>query len=169
MNPVSVSSLPASVRHTVLKPPIYAAHLDLLRGSAALIVMFGHLRFLFTDLGTKPQAKILLAAQEKLTAATQPINYMNPAHQAVILFFVLSGALVGGSVLRDHKRQKFSWVSYCSKRLARLLTVLIPALVIGGLIDVGSRHIIASGQAAQFGRVSDIGFHLGVKGFLGNL
>jgi peptidoglycan/LPS O-acetylase OafA/YrhL len=133
------------------------------------MVMFGHLRFLFEDLGRKPLGKVALAAQDKLVAATPPAHYMNPAHQAVVLFFVLSGALVGGSILRDHKRKKFSWVSYCSKRLARLLTVLVPALVIGGLIDLGSRHILASGPAALFGRGSDIEFNLGVKNFLGNL
>ena len=169
MNPVSVNALPASVRHTVLKPPVYTAHLDLLRGSAALIVMFGHLRFIFEDLGIRPQGKIFLAAQDKLTVTAPPFNYMNPAHQSVILFFVLSGALVGGSILRDQKRKKFSWVSYCSKRLARLLTVLVPSLIVGGLIDVASRHMIASGPAAQFGRLSDIDFNLGVKAFLANL
>jgi peptidoglycan/LPS O-acetylase OafA/YrhL len=169
MNAVSVEALPATVRHTAVKPPIYSAHLDLLRGSAALMVMFGHLRFLFEDLGRTPLGKIAAAAQDKLVPATPPSHYMNPAHQAVILFFVLSGTLVGGSILRDQKRKKFSWVSYCSKRLARLLTVLVPALIIGGLIDVGSRHILASGPAALFGRASDIEFNFGVKNFLGNL
>jgi peptidoglycan/LPS O-acetylase OafA/YrhL len=169
MSTVSVNPLPASVRHAVLKPPIYSSHLDLLRGTAALIVMFGHLRYHFEDLGGKPPGKILLEAQAKLTAATHPFNYMNPPHQAVILFFVLSGTLVGGSVLRDQKRRRFSWVSYCTKRLSRLLTVLIPALVIGSFFDVVSRHILASGQVAQFGRLSEMEFNLGLKTFLGNL
>lgn len=169
MNTVSVNPVPASIRHEVLKPPIYSSHLDLLRGTAALIVMCGHLRFHFEDLGRQPQRQILVEPQTKLTAATHPFNYMNPPHQAVILFFVLSGALVGGSVLRDQKRRRFSWVSYCTKRLSRLLTVLIPALVIGGFFDVVTRHILASGQAAQFGALSDMEFNLGLKTFLGNL
>jgi peptidoglycan/LPS O-acetylase OafA/YrhL len=169
MNPVSVEALPATVRHTALKPPIYSAHLDLLRGAAALVVMLGHLRFELEDLGRTPQGNIVMTAQEKLAALAHPVNYMNPAHQSVVLFFVLSGALVGGSVLRDQKRGKFSWVSYSAKRLSRLLTVLVPALIIGGLIDLGSRHIIGSAGAAYFGRLGEMEFNLGVKNFLGNL
>src|SRR3984885_9230547 len=169
MSTVSVSPLPASVRHAVLKPPIYSSHLDLLRGTAALIVMFGHLRYLFEDIGGKPPGKTLVEAQAELAATAQHFHYMNPPHQAVLLFFVLSGTLVGGSVLRDQKRGRFSWVSYCTKRLSRLLTVLIPALVIGGFFDVVSRHILASGPVAQFGRLSVMECNLGLKTFLGNL
>ncbi|HEX4066397.1 MAG TPA: acyltransferase [Acidobacteriaceae bacterium] len=169
MNTVSVNPLPASVRHEAMTPPVYSSHLDLLRGTAAIIVMCGHLRFHFEDLGRQPQQNILVDPQAKLAAAAHPFNYMNPAHQAVILFFVLSGALVGGSILREYKRHRFSWVSYYTKRLSRLLTVLIPALVIGGFFDLVSRHILASGQAAQFGALSDTEFNLGLKTFLGNL
>ena len=169
MNTVSVNPLPASVRHEALKPPIYSAHLDLLRGTAAIIVMLGHLRFHFEDLGREPHGRLFLEAQEKLTVIPHPINYMNPAHQAVILFFVLSGALVGGSVLRDQKRRKFSWISYCTKRLSRLLTVLIPALIIGGFLDAVSRHILASAPVSRFGRLSEVQFNPGLKVFFGNL
>lgn len=168
MNTVSVNPVPAPVRHEVLTSPVYSAHLDLLRGTAAIIVMCGHLRYHFEDLERQPQPNILVEPQAKLTAATHPFSYMNPPHQAVILFFVLSGALVGGSILRDYKRRRFSWVSYGTKRLSRLLTVLIPALVIGGLFDVVSSHILATAQAAQFGALSEE-FNLGLKTFLGNL
>ena len=147
----------------------YSAHLDLLRGTAALTVMLGHLRFHFEDLGRAPQGRIVLEAQEKLPVVMHPYNYMNPAHQAVIVFFVLSGALVGGSILRNHQLQKFSWLSYCVKRLSRLLTVLIPALMIGGVLDICSRHIIRGSPAALFGRLSDMDFNLGLNTFLGNL
>ena len=58
MSTVSVSPLPASVRHAELKPPIYSAHLDLLRGTAALIVMFGHLRYLFEDIGESRRERL---------------------------------------------------------------------------------------------------------------
>jgi peptidoglycan/LPS O-acetylase OafA/YrhL len=169
MNAVSVNPLPASVRHAELKPPIYSAHLDLLRGTAAIIVMLGHLRFHFEDLARQPQGKVLLDAQAQSLAAAHPFNYMNPAHQAVILFFVLSGALVGGSVLRDYKRNKFSWVTYSIKRLSRLLTVLVPALLVGGLLDFLSRQVIASGPSGQLGRLSEMEFNSGLGTFFGNL
>ncbi len=54
-------------------------------------------------------------------------------HQAVMVFFVLSGFFVGGSVLRS--RHAFCWRSYSVARLSRLWTVLIPALVFTALAD----------------------------------
>ena len=54
-------------------------------------------------------------------------------HQAVMVFFVLSGFFVGGSVLRS--RQAFGWRSYSVARLSRLWTVLLPALVFTALAD----------------------------------
>lgn len=59
-------------------------------------------------------------------------------HQAVIVFFVLSGFFVGGSVLRN--RNQFHWEHYAIARLTRLWTVLIPALVMTLAID----QVIAS-------------------------
>jgi peptidoglycan/LPS O-acetylase OafA/YrhL len=49
-------------------------------------------------------------------------------HQAVMVFFVLSGYFVGGAVLRAGA--KFSWGSYLTSRLTRLWVVLIPCLII---------------------------------------
>lgn len=49
-------------------------------------------------------------------------------HQSVIVFFVLSGFFVGGSVLRNS--HQFSLVNYFITRLTRLWVVLIPALLI---------------------------------------
>jgi peptidoglycan/LPS O-acetylase OafA/YrhL len=50
------------------------------------------------------------------------------AHRAVLVFFVLSGFLVGGSVLRSLERGTWSWKEYATNRLSRLYIVLIPAL-----------------------------------------
>lgn len=54
-------------------------------------------------------------------------------HQAVIIFFVLSGFFVGGSVLNSGRN--FSFVSYALARLVRLWVVLIPALGLTLLLD----------------------------------
>jgi peptidoglycan/LPS O-acetylase OafA/YrhL len=59
-------------------------------------------------------------------------------HQWVIVFFVLSGYLVGGSVLRSVAVNHWSWRVYLLNRLTRLYAVLIPALVFGGLLDLGA-------------------------------
>jgi len=54
-------------------------------------------------------------------------------HQAVIVFFVLSGFLVGGSVLR--KGSQFSLLIYGLNRMTRLWTVLVPSLLFTAISD----------------------------------
>ena len=54
-------------------------------------------------------------------------------HQAVIVFFVLSGFFVGGSILKNP--QRFSFMHYLIARLSRLWVVLIPMLALTYLID----------------------------------
>ena len=51
-------------------------------------------------------------------------------HQAVMIFFVLSGFLVGGSVITALQRGKWSWRGYLLRRMSRLWVVLIPALLL---------------------------------------
>jgi peptidoglycan/LPS O-acetylase OafA/YrhL len=57
--------------------------------------------------------------------------------QAVMIFFVLSGYLIGGEVMREMNNNSFSWKVYLIKRLVRLYIVLIPAL----LLTVAFDHI----------------------------
>ena len=72
-----------------------------------------------------------------------------------MVFFVLSGYLVGGSVLRQIAANRWSWNDYILKRLARLWVVLIPVMFIGLGLDVightffagaGSLYAIPPGQ-----------------------
>jgi peptidoglycan/LPS O-acetylase OafA/YrhL len=71
-------------------------HLDTMRGLAALVVALGHARGLslpsFTGGSVSPEG----AAQQATTSAGQ----LSIGHEAVMVFFVLSGYLVGGSVLK---------------------------------------------------------------------
>lgn len=55
-------------------------------------------------------------------------------HQAVIVFFVLSGYWVGRNVLRDVARPAF-WSRYLISRGSRLYIVFLPALLVGGALD----------------------------------
>jgi peptidoglycan/LPS O-acetylase OafA/YrhL len=57
---------------------------------------------------------------------------------AVIVFFVLSGYLVGGVVIRDFVN--FQWRRYAIARFARIYIVLIPALLLTVLIDGAVFH-----------------------------
>ncbi len=51
-------------------------------------------------------------------------------HQAVMFFFVISGFLVGGDVLRRCRAGSFGWRRHLARRGARLYLVLVPALLL---------------------------------------
>jgi peptidoglycan/LPS O-acetylase OafA/YrhL len=68
-------------------------NLDLLRGSAAFLVLSGHLRsYIFQSYGELAQESLPVKAFYFGTGL---------GHQAVIIFFALSGFLVGGKALED--------------------------------------------------------------------
>lgn len=96
-------------------------------------------------------------------------------HQAVMVFFVLSGFFVGGSVLSKRRKRKFSWMNYLIVRLSRLWVVLIPALFITAVIDMtltvqfseiftGSYHL-----AWNSGPSPDAAYSRNAATFIGNL
>lgn len=108
------------------------SNLDLLRGLAALFVCAGHLRaFLFVDFGQVSSPGVV----DRLFYLATGLG-----HQAVIVFFLLSGYLVGGSVLTAHQTGRWSWGSYALRRMTRLWVVLLPALVLTVVIDSWGRH-----------------------------
>jgi peptidoglycan/LPS O-acetylase OafA/YrhL len=145
--------------------PLYSLHLDLIRGLAALAVMIGHLKFFLGSLGRPASG----GGGFVPPLAPDP-NQMNPAHEAVIVFFVLSGVLVGGSVLREHGARTFSWGQYLLKRLSRLLTVLVPALLIGFVIDSTTKYVLLQYPPRLTMRLGELSHvHLDWKTFLGNL
>ncbi|WP_420383837.1 acyltransferase family protein [Novosphingobium sp.] len=134
------------------KPPsLNSVMLDAFRGIAALIVVAGHARGLFfgsmvtAAFAAGPMAHMAKAMPTPLTIG----------HEAVMVFFVLSGYLVGGSVLRQVGTDRWSWKDYLIKRLSRLWAVLIPVLFIGLGLDVvghgffthaGSLYAVPAGQ-----------------------
>jgi peptidoglycan/LPS O-acetylase OafA/YrhL len=120
-----------------------SVHLDAIRGAAALVVFLGHGRSLFLSAGLRTQ-------QHGSSTASSPSPRETPrttvGHEAVILFFVLSGYFVGGSVLRSTKRKSFAWGKYVFQRLTRLWVVLVPALFLGLIVDLTGLHVFG-GQA----------------------
>lgn len=54
-------------------------------------------------------------------------------HQAVIIFFVLSGFFVGGGFISDINK---NIISYSIKRISRFYTVLFPALCLTFVLDL---------------------------------
>jgi peptidoglycan/LPS O-acetylase OafA/YrhL len=94
----------------------------MLRGLAALGVVFGHVRsFIFVDYG----------AVATHSAPVQLFYFVTGlGHQCVLAFFALSGFLVGGSALQQILDGKWSWPRYLLRRITRLWVVLIPALLL---------------------------------------
>ena len=104
--------------------------LDLLRGLSALVVCLGHLRnAILVDGSDLIHPSIPLKAFYFITGL---------GHQAVMVFFVLSGYFVGGAVLRSGAN--FSWKSYLVSRVTRLWVVLIPCLVLTWCVGLIVEH-----------------------------
>ena len=126
--------------------------LDLIRGLAALLVCAGHLRaFVFVNWSEVESPKF----------ATKIFYFITGlGHQSVVVFFVLSGFLVGGSVMDEYFRRKWCWKRYLINRLVRLWVVLIPALgltffwdIIGGSFfgaDLFLERKVMQGSSMQF-------------------
>jgi peptidoglycan/LPS O-acetylase OafA/YrhL len=107
-------------------------HLDMLRGLAAGLVLTGHLRsYVFTSFASTSDSGL----QAKLFYGITGLG-----HQAVIIFFAMSGFLVGGKALEDMLSGGWSWPRYLLRRICRLWIVIIPALVATFVLDhIGMR------------------------------
>lgn len=110
-----------------------SAHLDLARGLAAAAVAFQHLRSVLLLDWPQTSAHSPLAASVYFLAKF--------AHPAVVVFFVLSGFLVGSSGIRAVENRAWSFPRYLLHRVLRLEIVLIPALLLGLLWDTLGIHV----------------------------
>ncbi|WP_024607981.1 acyltransferase [Pseudoalteromonas sp. TAB23] len=132
--------------------------LDLVRLLAALLVVLGHLRAaVFVDFADSYDQGLLVKCFYFLTSF---------GHEAVIVFFVLSGYFVGGSVIV--KWNVFDFKKYFIARIVRLEVVLIPSLlfsfIIGvyinslniGLLDGGYIDMLNSGPINDSGESQSI-------------
>jgi peptidoglycan/LPS O-acetylase OafA/YrhL len=134
-----------------------SAHLDAIRAVAALAVFASHLR-----------GKFFVDWDGRLVdgLAAKGVYFLTGfAHQAVLVFFVLSGYLVGGAVLRLRRSGEWSWSRYLVARLTRLWVVLLPALLLGGLLDLVTRTWFGARMVAP--GLTDVSFT--VATFFGNL
>lgn len=142
-----------------------SVHLDALRGIAAIGVCLSHVRdIFFRDYSQLSHHNPLLAFAYLATGL---------GHQWVIIFFVLSGYLVGGSALRSHATGRWTWNGYLFNRLTRLYIVLLPALILGGLLDVAGLHFfgatrIYAGNSGSHAINFAVESNLGIGTLLGN-
>jgi peptidoglycan/LPS O-acetylase OafA/YrhL len=129
--------------------------------------MTGHLRaYVFENYGEASPTSMLLKAFYFTTALGNP---------AVIIFFALSGFLVGGKALQDLLTGRFSWSRYLLRRFTRLWIVIVPALILTMLFDsIGSTMTHGVGYDGRFYTTYAVGPGPGAldsswKTFLGNL
>jgi peptidoglycan/LPS O-acetylase OafA/YrhL len=141
-----------------------SANVDLIRGCAAWAVMCSHLRAMFF---------VDLQNVERSSALVKAIYFFSGfGHQAVVVFFVLSGFLVSSSIIARHIRGTWSWRNYTIDRFSRLYVVLIPGLLFGLLWDkIGGSVFARTGvylhPLAGFGDII-VNERLGFKTFLAN-
>lgn len=112
-------------------------HLDAIRGLAALLVFWSHIRALF------------FAPYESVAHRNVLVKVLyffdGFGHSAVMVFFVLSGFLISSSVLRSLETRRWSWGWYAQNRLTRLYVVLVPALLLGAFWDLLGMHVFGLG------------------------
>ncbi len=131
---------PRSFFRPVDLTPDASGYLDIIRSLAAMAVMFGHCRaFYFVDYAH--------VAPSMSTVPVKTIYFLTGfGHQAVMVFFVLSGLFISSSVLRNVERSTWNWRNYVIDRGVRLYLVLVPGLLLGALWDlVGVRFFNDSG------------------------
>lgn len=139
-------------------------HLDMVRGLAALAVVLWHLRGFF----------MVDYAKTSHGLAVQLAYFISGLHhQAVMVFFVLSGFLVGGSVIRQYRAGRFQWSGYLLRRLSRLWIVIVPALILTALWDSWGAQLVPNGYAGvwhgQLNSGPDASYDLSAGAYLGNI
>jgi peptidoglycan/LPS O-acetylase OafA/YrhL len=116
--------------------PAASAHLDLIRGLAAWAVMWGHLRALFF---------VDFQHIEHTSRWLRVLYFFSGfGHEAVMVFFVLSGFFISSAIISRWLSGNWSWRDYAIDRSSRLYVVLIPALLLGWVWDKAGSSIFAS-------------------------
>lgn len=132
-------------------PPLVT--LDIMRAMAAILVVLEHSRGLafltFTKLPVEQQTVLVEIAY--LVARL--------GQEAVTMFFVLSGYLVGGQVIRRVRQGNFAPRDFTIDRVTRILLPLVPAALFAGLVGT-----LAKG--APLDPLQIIGNAIGLNGIL---
>jgi peptidoglycan/LPS O-acetylase OafA/YrhL len=135
IDPVAAPTAKDAVLKEQAAPAFHWPFLDLVRFGAALLVLFGHSRGLyFAGIGQVPDAGMATRLFYLVTGMQ---------HEGVVLFFVVSGFLVGGSVWRNLKAGRFDARLYLINRFSRIYLVLIPALLLVFVLDRIGMNIFA--------------------------
>ncbi|MGH6839863.1 MAG: acyltransferase family protein [Methylocella sp.] len=124
------------------KAPNHWPFLDFLRATAALLVLFAHSRpFYFVYIDFADQPNVFLKLFYFITGV---------GHGAVVVFFVLSGFLIGGSLADSMLRGRFDLPRYLIARFVRIYVVYVLALIITrGVFFFGSLLLRDTGSTPE--------------------
>ena len=112
----------------------FESFLDLSRWLAAFVVVIGHLRNpLFIGYGD-------LAAGDRNPVVLGWYFVTGWATEAVLVFFVLSGFLVGGRGIERLRTGRFDVYGYAADRFARIYIGFFPALLLGAALDFAGQR-----------------------------
>jgi peptidoglycan/LPS O-acetylase OafA/YrhL len=101
--------------------------IDLVRSICALLVLAGHARnFVMFDFD-------MVVDHSSLSKFFYLLTSMH--HEAVIVFVLLSGYFIGGSVVGALRENRFKWSNYGVDRMSRLWIVLVPGLFLTLALD----------------------------------
>ncbi len=136
--------------------------IDLMRFLAALAVVWSHVWY------------IVVPAFAPEHNAWRPVYWTAGfGADAVRIFFVISGYWITATILRRVNSGGWTWRNYLIDRMSRLWIVLIPALLIGLLLDVSGRFAFNFPRYSDFDFITaenvDIATALSPKSFFGNL
>ncbi len=119
--------------------------LEAVRGLAALLVVAGHARYaLYSTAGIPLEGR---SKWEQVLLLPSTFGRVS-----VALFFVISGYLVGGQVLRQVSAGKFDGRAYVVKRFSRLWPVLAGGIAFTAAVDALSRAFFTNAYTASQGR-----------------
>jgi peptidoglycan/LPS O-acetylase OafA/YrhL len=118
--------------------PLLSARMNCMRWVAALLVVMSHLKpILFVEYADLKEKGLLIDFFYLITGL---------GHEAVIVFFVMSGLLVGGLSVARYRTHRFIPSEFMIQRFSRIYIVLIPALLVGFMWDqLGLTHFNTAG------------------------
>ena len=112
--------------------------IDTARWIAATFVALHHCHGVFVN-----QADIMSAPHAPPVYVWWFLTAYTFAHGAVVVFFVLSGFLVGGAVIERARAGKAYLRTYLIDRTSRIYVVLLPTLALCAILDLAGRQIFA--------------------------
>ena len=120
-----------------MKPSKHFFWLDWMRFIAAFMVVVCHARgYNWVDFGNLPKSEQIFPIRLFFALTRAGLEW-------VVVFFVLSGFLVGGGVIRRTLDRTFDFSSFAIDRVSRIWVPLIPALILSLVIALVTGYAVS--------------------------